>query len=136
MIRLGSPDGTARILSRSASNFQGTGYATVVMSFLYGSYFTTIIVYCQFYFFHSFHEMLPWSSCQSADHVISANENNLTSLNWWATENCTDAKMNQSVNSVPVTQEYFDNFVLHKTSGIEEVPFEFLKMGLLSNLYI
>ena len=80
--------------------------------------------------------MLPWSSCQSADHVISANENNLTSLNWWATENCTDAKMNQSVNSVPVTQEYFDNFVLHKTSGIEEVPFEFLKMGLLSNLYI
>ena len=65
--------------------------------------------------------MLPWSSCQSADHVITENDNNMTSLNWWATENCTDAKMNQSVNSVPVTQEYFDNFVLHKTSGIEEV---------------
>ena len=129
MIRLWSPEDTARILSRSKLNFQGTGYATVVMSFLYGSYFTTIIVYCQFYFFNSFHGILPWSSCQGADHVISENENNLTSLNWWATKNCTDAKMNQSANSVPVTQEYFDNFVLHKTSGIEEVLFQFLKLG-------
>ena len=91
------------------------------MSFLYGSYFTTIIVYCQFYFFNSFHGILPWSSCQSAGDVVTENNNNMTSMNWWATENCTDAKMNQSVNSVPVTQEYFDNFVLHKTSGIEEV---------------
>ena len=99
----------------------------MVMSFLYGSYFTTIIVYCQFYFFNSFHGVLPWSSCNRAD--VTENIDNLTSLNWWATENCTAAKINQSVNSVPVTQEYFDNFVLHKTSGIEEVFIEFLKVS-------
>ena len=92
----------------------GTGYATVVMSFLYGSYFTTIIVYCLFYFFNSFHAVLPWTYCHE-------DVENKTSLNWWASDNCTDATMNQTDNSVPVTQDYFDNFLLHKTSGIEEV---------------
>ena len=46
---------------------------------------------------------------------------NITSLHSWATENCTDSTMNQTTNSVPVTQEYFDNVLLKKTSGIEEV---------------
>lgn len=93
--------------------FKGTGYATVVMSFLYGSYFTTIIVYCLFYFFNSFHAVLPWTYCHE-------DVDNKTTLNWWASNNCTDATMNQTDNSVPVTQDYFDNFLLHKTSGIEE----------------
>ena len=92
------------------------------MSFLYGSYFTTIIVYCQFYFFNSFHGVLPWSSChQDIGENDDKNDGNLTTLHWWATANCTDATMNRTMNSVPVTQEYFDNYLLHKTSGIEEV---------------
>ena len=108
----------------------------MVMSFLYGSYFTTIIVYCQLYFFNSFHGMLPWSSCYQVDDAVIKNTNNITSLNWWATDNCTDSKMNRSVDSVPVTQEYFDNFVLHKTSGIEEVLCALSKSGLYFNLNI
>merc|ERR1719228_1165826 len=84
---------------------KGTGYATIVMSFLYASYFTTIIVYCLFYFMDSFHAELPWTYC--------ANKT-------WATENCTDSTMEFFDSSIPVTQEYFDHFLLHKTSGIEE----------------
>ena len=101
---------------------------TVVMSFLYGSYFTTIIVYCQFYFFNSFNEVLPWSTCHKdivgdivGDEIIG---DNITSLHRWATENCTDSTMNRTTYSVPVTQEYFDNVLLKKTSGIEEVKLQ------------
>ena len=39
----------------------------------------------------------------------------------WATLNCTDSEMNYTDYSVPVTQDYFDNYVLEKSSGIEEV---------------
>ena len=49
------------------------------------------------------------------------NGDNITSLHRWATENCTDSTMNRTTYSVPVTQEYFDNVLLRKTSGIEEV---------------
>ena len=99
------------------------------MSFLYGSYFTTIIVYCLFYFFNSFHAVLPWTYCHE-------DVDNKTTLNWWASDNCTDATMNQTDNSVPVTQDYFDNFLLHKTSGIEEVNNvlrSFERKGIYSN---
>ena len=100
------------------------------MSFLYGSYFTTIIVYCQFYFFNSFHKVLPWSTCHKnidvddiVDDIVGdeINADNITNLHRWATENCTDSTMNRTTYSVPVTQEYFDNVLLRKTSGIEEV---------------
>ena len=85
------------------------------MSFLYASYFSTIIVYSLFYLFNSFHAVLPWTYCRDQETEL---------LNDWATENCTDKLDNvTSKDSVPVTQEYFDNYVLHKTSGIEEVSF-------------
>ena len=70
------------------------------MSFLYASYFTTIIVYCLFYFANSFYGELPWTYC--------ANKT-------WSTENCTDSTMDYFVGSVPVTQEYFVTF-LHSFS--------------------
>ena len=45
----------ARIISeKSEIRISGSGYGTVVMSFLYAGYFTAIIVYCLFYFFNSF----------------------------------------------------------------------------------
>ena len=85
------------------------------MSFLYASYFSVIIVYSLFYLFNSFHAVLPWTYCRTGDDGTG-------DLHDWATANCTDASTEILDNfSVPVTQDYFDNYVLHKTSGIEEV---------------
>jgi len=83
---------------------KGSGYGTVVMSFLYAGYFTAIIVYCLFYLFNSFTSTLPWETCEGKE---------------WSTENCTDS-INNNAGGIPVTQEYFENHVLHKTSGIDE----------------
>ena len=87
----------------------------MVMSFLYASYFSVIIVYSLFYLFNSFHAVLPWTYCKEGNGIEG-------DLHEWATENCTDAlSESRDDYSVPVTQDYFDNYVLHKTSGIEEV---------------
>ncbi|CAG5113651.1 Oidioi.mRNA.OKI2018_I69.chr2.g7741.t1.cds [Oikopleura dioica] len=83
---------------------KGSGYGTVVMSFLYAGYFTAIIVYCLFYLFSSFTSELPWETCEGKE---------------WSTDNCTDST-NNNIGGIPVTQEFFENHVLHKTSGIDE----------------
>ena len=82
----------------------------MVLSFLYSSYFTTIIAYCLVYLWNSLPstdptvDSLPWSKCENgASH--------------WAASNCSDSSTN---GSVPVTQLYFDNYVLSKSSGIED----------------
>ena len=96
------------------------------MSFLYASYFSTIIVYSLFYLFNSFNAVLPWTYCRDQETQV---------LNDWATENCTDKLDNvTSKESVPVTQEYFDNYVLHKTSGIEDVSIFFYSTTTFTTL--
>jgi len=110
---------------------KGTGYATVVMSFLYASYFSVIIVYSLFYLFNSFHAVLPWTYCRTGDDGTG-------DLHDWATANCTDASTEILDNfSVPVTQDYFDNYVLHKTSGIEEFGYiRWELFGILSFVWV
>ena len=93
----------------------GCGYATVVMSFLFSSYFSTILVYCMFYAYNSIKNgsaPLPWQYC-----------NNSTGDRYsWASSECYDENSNSSSsNGSPVTQDYFDNVLLRKTSGIEEL---------------
>jgi len=76
------------------------------MTYLFAAYFTTIIVYCLYYFIQSFSlSGLPWATC--------ANQT-------WSRDNCIDVTMEPFNGSEPVTQEFFDNNLLHKTSGIEE----------------
>lgn len=41
----------------------GAGLATVVISFLFTTYYNVIITWSFYYLFHSFSEELPWSHC-------------------------------------------------------------------------
>jgi len=50
----------------------------------------------------AFYPTLPWSTCNSS----------------WASSNCADS--NGYNGNVSVTQEYFDNYVLSKSSGISD----------------
>ena len=89
---------------------QFTSLVKSSLVFLYNC-IKTIIVYCLFYLFNSFHGVLPWTYCRDSSGEYYK----------WATLNCTDSEMNYTDYSVPVTQDYFDNYVLEKSSGIEEV---------------
>jgi len=57
-------------------------------------------------------DSLPWQYCDNS-HGVQFN---------WATAECYDELTNERRrNSSPVTQDYFDNVLLRKTSGIEDL---------------
>nr|QCI31496.1 sodium- and chloride-dependent GABA transporter ine [Grandidierella japonica] len=81
--------------------FIGSSVGVVVISTIFCSYYNIIISWSLYYLFQSFRSMLPWTSCSPAN--VST-----TSL-------C----MNSSGKESP-TQIYFDDYVLQKSSGIED----------------
>ena len=46
-----------------SSYMGGIGIASAVVSFNVALYYNTIIAWCIYYLFHSFHAPLPWSEC-------------------------------------------------------------------------
>ncbi|XP_030065539.1 LOW QUALITY PROTEIN: sodium-dependent neutral amino acid transporter B(0)AT1 [Microcaecilia unicolor] len=48
---------------------KGVGIASMFVSFLVGLYYNTIIAWVMWYFFNSFQEPLPWSSCPLNDNL-------------------------------------------------------------------
>ena len=88
----------------------------VLMSFLFASYFSTILVYCLFYAYKSVSAMggLPCKYCQEPQ------TNEKFHL---ASENCYDSTTQYEHNGTirygtAVTQNYFDNVLLRKSNGI------------------
>jgi len=90
--------------------FKGVGVATVVMTLFLATYYNIIIAWALYYLFNSFSIELPWYSCH-AD---------------WSSVNCSEGlKNNSNTNNntyvrSPI-QDFFDNRVLGKSSGIEEM---------------
>lgn len=73
----------------SAIVFAGAGLATVVISFLFTTYYNVIIAWAFYYLFHCFQSVLPWTAC---DH-------DWNSPNCWdgtATQNYTNSTTNTS----------------------------------------
>jgi len=86
---------------------QGTGIATVVISFWLCTYYNVIISWAMFYLVSSFQDPLPWTGCG----------------NWWNTESCWDVQSNTTSDpgkNISSSQEYFDHRVLQMSSGIED----------------
>ena len=67
--------------------FAGAGIATVVISFLFTTYYNVIITWSFFYLFNSFKKVLPWADC---DHD-------------WNSDNCFDGS-NKTVTN-PLTNK-------------------------------
>ncbi|XP_029960070.1 sodium- and chloride-dependent GABA transporter ine [Salarias fasciatus] len=85
---------------------KGVGLATVVMSFLFSVYYNVLLGWTLFYFFNSFGASLPWTSCSSA---------------WNVFQNCSAGFSSNATHLQSASQQFFDNKLLEKTNGIEEV---------------
>ncbi|VDM16115.1 unnamed protein product [Hydatigera taeniaeformis] len=88
--------------------FKGVGYAMTTVSWYISLYYNVIIATGFFYLFASFNSHLPWSSCD----------------NWWNNETtCVPIgqSKNQSIgNTTSPAVEYYNNYVLQKSSGFED----------------
>ncbi|KAL3857828.1 hypothetical protein ACJMK2_012460 [Sinanodonta woodiana] len=110
--------GPVGALSKICPLFKGAGLATVVISFLFTTYYNVIITWAFYYLFSSFVSKLPWSDCSNtwnSDRCWDGKNKTYTD----STTNFTfvDVKPN---NSLSPTEDFFERQLLGKTSGIDE----------------
>ncbi|XP_043224465.1 sodium- and chloride-dependent GABA transporter ine-like [Amphibalanus amphitrite] len=100
--------GPVGAMARLCPLFKGAGLATVVISFLFCSYYNVVIAWALYYMFASFQSQIPWASCN----------------NTWNTATCHDASaadVTLAKNVTTPSEEYFYHNVLQITGGIEEI---------------
>ncbi|XP_033126430.1 sodium- and chloride-dependent glycine transporter 1-like isoform X2 [Anneissia japonica] len=87
--------------------FKGLGWGMVVITAMVCCYYNIVISYTIFFLFASFTSELPWKSC---DHE-------------WNTDKCLVVNSSAVYNSSREwpSQEYWDNHVLQRSSGMEEM---------------
>ncbi|XP_051277672.1 sodium- and chloride-dependent GABA transporter 1 isoform X2 [Dicentrarchus labrax] len=83
----------------------GVGLATVVISFVFSTYYNVLMSWALFYLFNSFKAVLPWTSCNNT---------------WNAVGNCSSGFPGNNTHLQSASQQFFDHRLLEKTSGIEE----------------
>ncbi|XP_074660842.1 sodium- and chloride-dependent glycine transporter 1-like isoform X2 [Tubulanus polymorphus] len=93
--------------------FKGLGYGMVIVSWLIGLYYNVIIAHTIFYFFASMQSVLPWTTCGNdwnTEHCVhpNANHTNLTAMK------------NDSLSRT-ASEEYYNNYVLEQSSGMDEL---------------
>ncbi|XP_033474374.2 sodium- and chloride-dependent GABA transporter ine isoform X1 [Epinephelus lanceolatus] len=84
---------------------KGVGLATVVISFVFSTYYNVLMSWALYYFFNSFESTLPWTSCNNT---------------WNLAENCSSGFPGNATHLQSASQQFFDHRLLQKTSGIEE----------------
>ncbi|KAH9284478.1 Sodium- and chloride-dependent glycine transporter 1 [Echinococcus granulosus] len=85
--------------------FKGVGYAMTTVSWYISLYYNVIIATAFFYLFASFNKQLPWSTCD----------------NWWNNNfTCQPIGAPPSDNATSPAVEYYNNYVLQKSSGFED----------------
>ncbi|XP_059615994.1 sodium-dependent dopamine transporter isoform X2 [Phlebotomus argentipes] len=101
--------------------FKGIGYAVVLIAFYVDFYYNVIIAWSLRFFFASFTDVLPWTSCNNA----------------WNTDNCRQFDSNPDINytlinettPMPTTKfasaasEYFNRYILelNESDGIHDL---------------
>ncbi|XP_072289762.1 sodium- and chloride-dependent GABA transporter 1 isoform X2 [Eucyclogobius newberryi] len=83
----------------------GVGLATVVISFVFSTYYNVLMSWAIFYLFNSFGSTLPWQSCNNTWNVI---------------QNCSSGFSGNATHLQSAGQQFFDNKLLEKTAGIED----------------
>ncbi|VUZ54515.1 unnamed protein product [Hymenolepis diminuta] len=88
--------------------FKGVGYAMTIVSWYISLYYNVIIATALFYLFASFNSRLPWSTCD----------------NWW--NNGSTCYIIGTNSNIPINEttspavEYYNNYVLQKSSGFDD----------------
>ncbi|XP_034023487.1 sodium- and chloride-dependent neutral and basic amino acid transporter B(0+)-like [Thalassophryne amazonica] len=98
----------------TALYISGVGVGTVMVTAMVSVYYNVIIAYSLYYMFASFQSPLPWSNCLNWLTVTvecSLNETvaNLTQINGTCPE-----------ESTSLSEQYWDNVVLQRSSGLDE----------------
>ncbi|XP_076587827.1 sodium- and chloride-dependent GABA transporter 1 isoform X1 [Chaetodon auriga] len=84
---------------------KGVGLATVVISFVFSTYYNVLMSWALYYLFNSFGATLPWTSCNNT---------------WNAGRNCSSGFAGNNTHMQSASQQFFDHRLLEKTSGIEK----------------
>ncbi|KAF0308904.1 Sodium- and chloride-dependent GABA transporter ine [Amphibalanus amphitrite] len=95
--------GPVGAMARLCPLFKGAGLATVVISFLFCSYYNVVIAWALYYMFASFQSQIPWASCN----------------NTWNTATCHDASAAE--RHAGQERHHAIRGVLLITGGIEEI---------------
>ncbi|KAM4579005.1 sodium- and chloride-dependent GABA transporter ine [Fundulus diaphanus] len=85
--------------------FKGVGLATIVISFVFCTFYNVLMGWALFYLFNSFRGTLPWASCNNT---------------WNVVENCSSGFPGNVSHQQSSSQQFFDNRLLEKTGGIDE----------------
>uniref|UniRef100_A0A8C6V4E9 Si:ch211-225b11.1 n=1 Tax=Neogobius melanostomus TaxID=47308 RepID=A0A8C6V4E9_9GOBI len=83
----------------------GVGLATVVISFVFSTYYNVLMSWAIYYLFNSFRSTLPWQSCNDT---------------WNVVQNCSSGFPGNVTHLQSASQQFFDNKLLEKTDGIED----------------
>ncbi|KAG7162061.1 sodium-dependent nutrient amino acid transporter 1-like [Homarus americanus] len=85
---------------------KGLGYGQMVATWSVVTYYCSLMALTVFYLTQSFSAVLPWTYCDPA----------------WADLNCVDAASNRTFTneSQSSSEQYFLNYVLHRTDNIDE----------------
>ncbi|XP_062240750.1 sodium- and chloride-dependent GABA transporter ine [Platichthys flesus] len=97
--------GPVHALAKMCPLFKGVGLATVVLSFVYSTYYNVLMSWALYYLFHSFGATLPWMSCNNTWNVVG---------------NCSSGIHGNVTHLQSASQQFFDHKLLQKTDGIEE----------------
>ncbi|KAL5017504.1 hypothetical protein ScPMuIL_007093 [Solemya velum] len=119
--------GPVGALAKMSPLFKGAGLATIVISFLFTTYYNVIITWSFYYLFSAFQAELPWSHCNhdwnSANCWDGSNRlqgnssfNNGSVVSYGVENNITVVGRNR----VSPTEDFFERRLLEKTSGIDD----------------
>nr|XP_040050712.1 sodium- and chloride-dependent GABA transporter ine [Gasterosteus aculeatus aculeatus] len=97
--------GPVHALAKICPLLKGVGVATVVISFVFSTYYNVLMSWALYYLFHSFGSTLPWKSCNNT---------------WNEVGNCSSGFPGNGTHLQSASQQFFDHRVLQKTKGIEE----------------
>ncbi|XP_038560529.1 sodium- and chloride-dependent GABA transporter ine isoform X2 [Micropterus salmoides] len=97
--------GPVHALAKICPLLKGVGLATVVISFVFSTYYNVLMSWALFYLFNSFGATLPWTSCNNT---------------WNTVGNCSNGFPGNATHLQSASQQFFDHRLLEKTSGIEE----------------
>lgn len=84
---------------------KGVGLATVVISFVFSTYYNVLMCWALYYLFNSFEASLPWTSCNNT---------------WNSVENCSSGFPGNATHLQSASQQFFDYRLLEKTGSIED----------------
>ncbi|XP_060895262.1 sodium- and chloride-dependent GABA transporter 1 [Labrus mixtus] len=98
--------GPVHALAKICPLLKGVGLATVVISFVYSTYYNVLMSWALYYLFNTFGASLPWTSCNNTWNVIA---------------NCSSGFPGNATHLQSASQQFFDLKLLEKTNGIEEL---------------